>query len=273
MWGGAPACWRCPSLGLGAATVVALGAAGCLEDLPQPLQCPPPAQVEASGCGFIEPPPDGCFTPDQLSCLTGPRAQCACGGDECSTPSPACFPGEDCPPAVTAVAGDRVRCGRLGPAAIGGPLPAEQLCACGCARCMAVCDGIGPVFGATTNAVADVSDFFVPFLRIAELLPAAGRVGVYLRVRGLANVVVLLLRGDPSNLETLEAVNGGYLLNNPLNESFTEQVLFDQPFVGIDAYRWNDEASKPTVVSIMTGTTRTVELFEIDCVVPFWVPP
>jgi len=243
---------------------------GCLEDLPGPTECPPPAQFAGTDClPALQNPPTGCFDVEQMACLAGPRSSCTCIADECPAQDDACYPDGDCPQAVSDL-DESVECHRLEPERLGGGLPSETICLCGCAGCAAVCDGKGPVMGVVTD------EEHIPALIVdlTGMMPDSGRLGVYLRVRGLASFVMITAIGDASDLNTLQLVPPVYSVVTPLGLDFTEGVLFDDEFLGVDAYRWDRPEDKPSLIALapreVSGTV--VALAEFDCIVPFVVP-
>ncbi len=261
--------------------IVGATAVGCLDDLPAPLACPPDAQVPAGDCATIRPPLAGCFPPQQHACMAGERTSCACAPDECPEPEAACFPADSCPALVTGVAGDAARCERLTADDAGdhGLLPPGYACTCGCLSCLSTCDGKGPTFGATLagDGVQDLEDFVVPLLRIDRALPAAGRLGLYVRMRALTTMTLQIYGGDPAlGGESLTFLRGA-LLPAASADGFVEHVLYDEL---IDAeskatpLRWSSAAERPTLAILLPFLDqRGHTLLEIDCVIPFWLAP
>lgn len=253
---------------------------GCLDELPEPAECPPPAQLAEGDCSAIDPPLTGCLPPAEHACLAGPRSSCACGPDECPDDARGCFPNGDCPPEVVAVAGEGVRCLRLDDAHVGdlGLLPPGHLCTCGCTRCLSVCDGKGPTVGATIvgDGVVDAEDVVFPLMRVDDLLPAAGRLGLYLRTRGTAATILYAYRGDPgANLEGLEQLGAG-LLSAGAGAGFAGHVLWEELVDDLGApvpLTWSRAEDKPSLMVILPNVTVSGPLLvELDCVIPFVTP-
>ena len=253
--------------------------AGCLEDLATPTSCPPPARVPSEGCeDVIAPTTASCFPESEMQCLTGERQSCGCQPDECPSSEASCYPPGDCPAAVQQRHA-AASCLTLEPEDLRPLLPRSSRCVCGCEECLARCDGFGPVFGVRTDGTLDLGDFLVPMAQVGAELPEAGRLGVYLRMRGLGSVLVMPLRGDPeipSSLTALHHPNGDqvvYLVVNQGGKEFVEYVLFDQSFVDLDAYSWTEQAAKPELIALsVDDTPPRSALFEIDCLVPFFLP-
>lgn len=222
----------------------------------------------------------GCLPPDQIQCLSGARHSCDCGVDECPDNRRTCYPAGDCPEAVRLAAGDRAVCLRPEPSDLRSVLERTDQCICGCEECLLRCDGFGPVFGPTTDDSWGLPDFVVPTVGVGAALPDRGRMGVYVRMRGLAYVVALLMRGDPAVPTSLEQLyyDGDpgqpalYTLSGPFSSEFVEHLWFDQSFIERSAYRWEDPSGKPELIAIATGDSAGGALFEIDCIVPFYVP-
>lgn len=204
-----------------------------------------------------------------MACLSGPR-DCTCTAGECPEPREACFPPGDCPAEVRQHAAD-ASCLRLEPVDFGGGLPSEFLCLCGCPGCAAVCDGKGPVMGVAADGSTYASPAFL--VDLSHVMPAQGRLGIYLRVRGLSNAGVVLARQAPDgsgDLEVLEAPI--YYVLTPLDSQFAELVLYDDLLN--DAYQWGRHEDRPVVIAIVPQSNAEQPipaLFEIDCLVPFVV--
>lgn len=242
---------------------------GCLDDLPPPLACPPDAVTEGGSCvEGLQGAVPGCLTLEQASCLTGPRTSCTCIADECPRPDEICAPEGDCPTEVFEVAPE-ARCVPLTPKDFGAGLPSEFQCLCGCAGCLAVCDGRGPVLG----VLNDGSDGYAPVaVDIAAQMPDAGSLGVYLRLRGIATALLGVLKGADPNYELVAY----YLVSAPIGTEMESQVHYNDPLLGTSEYTWSQAADKPTLLVILPGEgtpqTPALSLVEIDCVVPFVVP-
>jgi hypothetical protein len=105
-------------------------------------------------------------------------------------------------------------------------------------------------------------------------VPAAGELGIYLRLRGLARFYVVFFKPsvhEPSGMELLPAP--AYLVITPVGSDFTEQVLHHDLFT--DAYQWFRPEDRPVMMAIVPQPDPdqpAIELFELDCVVPFVLP-
>jgi len=243
---------------------------GCLDDLPPATACPPdpvhPGTNCASALGQVAP---GCLGPDQVACLAGPRETCTCISDECPAISDSCYPEGDCPAEVAGLAGEAAACLRLAPGDFGAGLPSELQCLCGCGGCMAVCDGKGPVLGVSNDGKVE----FAPVtIDIAGYMPKSGRLGVFVRERGLVGSLLAVMKGTAPDYEFVTY----YYIASPVATEFTSQVFYDDPFLGTTEYRSSREADNPTPSAILAGAGTpekpSVSLMEIDCVVPFVVP-
>lgn len=253
--------------------------AGCLDDLSEPLVCPAPAVVEEGDCSTIQAPLTGCLAPQEHACFAGPRTTCTCDPRECPTPAPVCFPSDDCPVAVRSIAGEGATCGRVREEDIGdfGILQSAFDCTCGCTRCMTVCDGKGPTFGATLggDGAQDLEDFIVPLIRVEQLLPAAGRFGVYVRMRGLTLTTMQIIGGDlGGNAEEDLVYLRGALIPSSAGDGFVEHVLYDELLDEENRtlpLEWSSPADRPSVLAMVPPLgTPGHTLLEIDCVIPFW---
>lgn len=276
-----------------AAATITLTAAGiltigCLEDLAAPTTCPPDPIVEAKSClDVFQREEIGCISLQEgglkaMECLTGPRTSCDCLPDECPASEDACFPPADCPEAVVAEAGRHVTCPRLESAdfaPIEGLVQASQ-CVCGCFACAAACDGKGPVFGTVDDGVTPA--FASPIIGVADRLPDAGTLGLYLRARGFSNAAIYVVVG-PIELpegEMPEIVAGYYLSTAP--DTFGEIVLTAQDNLlqatEGQAYTWKTPDRKPTFLVIVPPAPTELpaapvhSLWELDCLVPFVTP-
>lgn len=258
------------------AAVGGVSVVACLDDLPEPKVCPPAPVNEAGDyTPLFSVTTPGCLSdrPDGLalqSVLAGPRESCACADDECPSSASACYPEGDCPPEVIAAAGPDAKCIRLDPEDFGfGQSDASQ-CICGCARCASVCDGRGPVVGMLATDMTPLTTW--PSVSLARHLPSRGKIGVYVRARGISNTVVALFSGDyPQALQQRSL----FVMTTPLDD-FSEQVFYGADFVGNkEPYAWTDEAGKPNVLmfvnSVGAGQSQ-LAYYEVDCVVPFVVP-
>ena len=243
---------------------LSLFADACISDLPAPITCPPKEQRAATDCSaigvasFVGCPDQPPFAQPYAQCLTGPRQSCACTGNECPADRSACYPASDCPAAVVAIAGKEARCIRLAPEdlALGGPN-----CVCGCASCASVCDGVGPVIVARVPQNAGEQAVGVLLVQtLSHYLPDQGRLGVYIRARGITSQAVEVGGGKIAmpfaRPLQMASANAG---------TFGEQVLFEKGWPD-----WTTRAEAPTTLAIVTQPGPT--LTEIDCVIPFFVP-
>lgn len=139
--------------------------------------------------------------------------------------------------------------------------------------CIDVCDGVGPVIGVNNDGVFDVSDLAVPAIEVGSLLPASGRLGLYIRARGLVNFAMVLVRGDINDPASIEQLDG-FSVFQPAGDQFVDDVLYDQSLVGTSAFEWAHDDAKPTYVVIIPGfgDEASTTLFELDCIVPFFEP-
>jgi len=244
-----------------------------MQDLPAPTECPPEPKQKATSCAdALATAMPGCLTDDpaRVACLTGPRADCRCLGTDCPVPAGSCYPDGDCPAAVAKRDADAI-CTRLAPEDIGLDQPSASMCLCRCAGCAAVCDGIGPVMGFLSGS--DVVPFPMVF-DIGAKMPDRGSLGIYLRVRGLANVGVAIATGDIDHFDLLDWQPGYFVLTPPGTE-FVEHVLYADEFLHGPAYSWTQPKDKPTVIALAASFGKDDEnlaLFELDCLVPFVVP-
>lgn len=268
---------RIASIGaLGAAIASSFG--GCLEDLPAATECPPPAENAVGDCLHVfDDLTPNCMTDrphaaELFSCMMGPRPSCACDALECPTTEASCYPEGDCPPEVIEVAGSKAKCLRLDAEDYGLGYDANQQCICGCAECASVCDGKGPTIG----VVDDGHHFYVyPLIDLSKHMPSSGKLGIYVRARGVSNVQVASFTGAfPDNLVNTSI----YYLTTPLDQ-FTSQVFYGKDFIGnTEPYAWSTEEEKPTVIALANSLAMTVNdppistFYELDCIIPFVVP-
>lgn len=248
---------------VGAVAVLSVGT-GCLDDLPEPLACPPEPVYPGDNCvPALNGAAPGCFTPAQMACLSGPRESCTCIADECPAPEETCYPDGDCPAPVAGAADGPATCLRLEPKDFGGGLPSEVQCLCGCAGCMAVCDGKGPVLGAFNDGSGSV----VPIgIEIGAHMPNSGKLGVFMRERGLSASLLVVMKGQEPDYEVVTY----YYISSPIGTDYTSQVFYDDPFLGTSKYTWSKEEDRPTLLAIFPSEDAG-NLMEVDCVVPFVV--
>jgi hypothetical protein len=257
------------------ALFVLLSIASCFTDLDEALTCPPAPKVEVSDCdpALMKVMSTGCFPSDTVACLRGPVGSYDCDDftndvdDECPAVEPSCNPSPDCPPLVYEEGHPAAKCIRLTTSELGGGVPGAQQCLCGNAGCASVCDGYGPV-------MAQFVDDGMPKPMLVDLndqMPDSGRVGYYIRLRGLATLGMASLIGDTTTDPDLEdnLVAPTYPVLN-IEGEFKEFVRY-----GDDAYRWANAAGKPTLLIIIPSADmngNALALFEIDCIIPFVTP-
>jgi hypothetical protein len=251
--------------------------AGCIDDLDPPKACPPGEQHPAGDClGPLMNAKPGCLgtlEAKEVACLAGKRSTCDCLPDECPAAPDACYPPGDCPPDVVEAVGPQAQCIRLNASDFGNGVPQLFQCVCGCAGCAAVCDGKGPVVG----VLDDGSEHGYPIINIKKYMKKEGRLGLYVRARGLSNVAIGVATGDPKDFTTWNWTGVTYFLTTPL-DSFAEVVFFDQQFLGgSPAYSWTSQADEPALVAFASGHPEdggapVPTLYELDCVIPFVLP-
>jgi hypothetical protein len=260
-----------------------VGVASCLQDLPGPIDCPPAGAVEgrveecvtALSAWFQTHDPDlenSCLDqPDYLGCYRGER-DCACGSGECPVAEDACYPPGDCPPAVR----ERfpsAECMRLSPDDVGPELSEPEQCLCGCEECITVCDGKGPVWAQIELAnlagdgVVDPKGFLL--LSISRLMPASGRLGVYMRARGRSYEFSEVQAGDSylvSYPQEQLGIGDPRLIESlprDMNDRFEELVLPQRT-----EYAWTSNDDRPGSI-VIGSAVNAFTVLEIDCVVPF----
>jgi len=255
--------------------LAALPVPGCLDDLPPTATCPGEAERSLGDCTpaiqtVLAENMTRCFRVEEMECITGPRTKCSCVSDECPAPEPECWPGRDCPALVFEKGGPEARCYHLDPGDIGASFDEQQQCLCGCAGCAAVCDGKGPALGALT--LDDNQQFFPVVFDLGTRLPRQGKLGIYGRMRGLANFVIVAMRGDINVWEELVPLHY-YAFLTPLQNDFDEQAIVDQPFVA-PAYEWGGYDGRPNLLVLFPQLSDEggLSLFELDCLVPFVMP-
>jgi hypothetical protein len=157
---------------------------------------------------------------------------------------------------VTSSAGKTATCVRLdassGHVAMG--------CSCGCAECLAVCDGKGPVFAGLIPPTPDA-----PSILHVDLpkLPSKGRLGLYVRVRGEAPnpIPIIIIHGA--------APVGAIPLNIGSSTSFLD-ITTGGSESGASGPEWNSADAAPTAIEIKPQGNKFG--IEIDCIVPFVIP-
>lgn len=245
-----------------ALTAVIMSLVGaCFPDLPSPIEpseasTDAPSAVDASCPAVVE---ENCTTaintleciPQPIpACLRGASATCTCDASaECPVlPSNGCYSrGSSCPDAIVAESSDAT-C-----VSLAAQLVPAGTCRCGCPECISVCDGKGTLVYARQG---DAGPAVISFV-LSQLLPASGALGIYMRVRGYSTLtnIAIVRDGQPSYaLPVVVADEKGYtsVFLRPRNET-----------------RWGGGTPAPTEVVIATSDTV---IWNIDCVVPFYVP-
>jgi hypothetical protein len=240
-----------------AIVLLALGMSACFSDLPAPVKCPAPAQRAIGDClSAVAALGPGCVAPpDVHACFLGPRTSCACG-NECPSTETSCFDDGSCPEAVSSRA-PGARCIR--PSRESFIIQPESIaCVCGCTACAQVCDGRG--LSVVVKFPQGAGDLPAPLV-ITPLLPSAGRLGVYVRLRGDAELALVAGRTN-----TADRTNTA-LAQRPLSAHTTgefQELVFD------DLLAWTDAAGAPSLLALLAQPGDTAA--EIDCVVPFLKP-
>ena len=239
-------------------SVLAVALSACIADLPAATQCPPAVKHTASDCTqkIGQGASAGCAIDlDTVQCLAGTRTSCVCGANECPLDRGACYPQPECPGFVTDKVGAGVSCLRLPSEAISGN---TDSCACGCAACASVCDGADPVIAARLASGTNPPSLRVDNLN--TLLPSSGRIGLYLRVRGVA--------GQAPGAAIIPA-GSAQPFGSPITlasaTDFTEVLVYDAN----QSPRWTRAEDRPTSLALFPQTGPTI--FEVDCIIPFIV--
>ena len=254
-----------------AAVGFGLGSGACLEDLPSPLTCPPAAVNEAQDCAPAVMAPSGnCYGATEVACLRGGEVvpTCDCQSGECPAEEAACFPAGSCPQAVLDRAGEDTACVRLSGDDIGSGLENDFQCLCGCTSCASVCDGYGTIY-ATVGSSTTARGFLV---NLGASIPDRGRLGVYMRVRGLPNFAANVLMGNPLDFNA----TGNVYVTSENTGDFVDVVYFDVPTVGTPPHEWTTSEAKPTAIlftPLPLGPEQpSFTMAEIDCIIPFVAP-
>ncbi|MEZ4439218.1 MAG: hypothetical protein R3B72_09020 [Polyangiaceae bacterium] len=240
----------------------------CFGPLPEALTCPPAAKVKAGNClPVLENPPMGCFGSEALSCLGGGRLCDAEAAVDCPAEEASCFPDGDCPDAVVEAVGDGATCARIPRSDFGfEDFPDQFACVCGAPGCGSICDGVGPIVGLSTN-----EGYGGLVMTLGDLVPDSGRLGLYVRLRGLGSATVVVLTGP---FDAPDPVGAAYPVALTSAEEFSEVIYYQEKSVGIEPYSWWGPQDKPYGVGIIAGSTMELvtSLYEVDCVIPFVVP-
>lgn len=216
----------------------------CLSALPAPLACTDEAPYRYCQPVAVTPgaPSGGGCSLATSACLVAERGGCTCeAAGECLRTAEDCHPPPDCPPEIRdAVPG--ARC--LGTRASFGPSP--NACTCGCASCASACDGRGPIFGARQTLRVTLED-----------MPSTGKLGVYVRARGIGAFGTIIVGATPTPIAPIPA--GGAAGN--FRDLFPAGV-------STPAHAWS-AGQAPRAVDLAVQDPAELE---IDCVVPFLVP-
>jgi hypothetical protein len=138
------------------------------------------------------------------------------------------------------------------------------------------CDGKGTIFGVYDDGAApDRRQLQGPKLDLRGLMPASGKLGLYVRGRGWASIAAVVTR-DPmlANNDTayfLALLNdfSAAIAFSPADEGGEVNAVYPRP------YGWSSEDEAPgDVMFLMTfdDFAFTGGIVEIDCVIPFVVP-
>ena len=148
---------------------------------------------------------------------------------------------------------------------------------CGCAEAVLACDGRGIAFGGLTNPDDTVILGALTIPLPPERLPNAGQMGVYVRVRGFAAPLVVLIAHTPDRRPPRLTFFGFYALGD-----FEESVGFGArddglPLTGVESkpFSWARPEDKPEAILIAPVELVGGEAFhlsEVDCVIPFFIP-
>ncbi len=277
----------------GAAWITALVSSGCLDDLPEPLICPP-EPVVASGmdgntCALrlasdvaddVSIYYDCAFQPAYTGCYR-PNDTCDCNNGECPEPDALCFPGDDCPAFVEDNYGeDDAVCLRLDPEGLTSDFEGpDGQCLCGCRSCVVQCDGRGAMWALIQaydqNNIRYGPNTGVIIWDIERDMPGEGRLGIYVRARGTSGFLVggsMAVYAADTWAALLEAVANN---TDPPQRDVVEGILRDwaddfseelYPKLPSQAYTWSTPERRPKTLVFSPGISGT--LLEIDCVFP-----
>jgi hypothetical protein len=242
---------------LSALVVSAIGIAACIEDLPPPAKCPPAEKRAMGDClSAITAAGPLCSSDATHECLQGPRASCACATNECPEEKATCFV-DECPAAVRAIVPD-ARC--LAPPSsdfFAAPTKDMPPCLCGCPACVRRCDGRGPSIAVKFPQGA--GDPSAPIVVSLTSLPSAGKLGVYVRLRGIAELAVVVARFNTA------------LDQQPLFlREQNEKAFVERTFEFSTRWTETDESRRPDKVALLIQAGPTIA--EIDCVIPYVRP-
>ncbi len=140
---------------------------------------------------------------------------------------------------------------------------AQSVCGCGCIRCAAACDGMAAaVFRSGSAAESPGSTKSRPVLAsiyLQNLLPTAGQLGVYVRLRGAGRLKVEVT--DPQG-----AVTATGLFSNVQAASFDEKQIMllgtDGKYFGLGT----DPKSTPRAIELIAdlASDAPVAVLELD---------
>jgi len=253
---------------LGASLGCVLGAiAACSGDLPPATLCPAPPKAMVVACPAQAAMSVPCIDQPITQCMRGPR-DCNCAGSiECPNDPAGCYPDGDCPIAVSARASPRAHCIRLAPddlQSMTSPMMVPG-CLCGCSSCAAGGDGTGPIIA--VHAPMPMP----PSLTMPALAPRlqasgmGGQVGFYVRWRGIANAA----------LNISLATGANFAEPFPFSSTFATDFREDVFWQASSYPRFTSGQDAPRGFGIVAAVMPTgmPTLMEIDCIVPFVVPP
>jgi hypothetical protein len=133
-------------------------------------------------------------------------------------------------------------------------------CSCGCAKCVAACDGYGPSLGVLLPPGAPAATLLdVP---LGTDLPPSGKLGFYVRLRGASRMVVTVVRGSQPLAQATSVVP-----EFPADAQFRELILTPDM-----AAAWSTPDQAPTAIALVaapgSGSDPALTYVQIDCVVP-----
>lgn len=252
----------------------------CLDDLDEPLECIPGPTREGAAIGCVTLLSEGLDSfdaagcvdePDALACYRDPARGCSCDPAECFDDGAAsCHPPPDCPSEVAALYPE-AECVRFAAEDVGPFVDEREQCLCGCEQCIRVCDGKGPVWSQIDLDAAHYEAGTL-LLDLQRQIPRSGRLGVYVRARGVSLTPatpgmaavpprLYLFAGavsdPPELLGELPAIMG---------DRFESAIFPDGELRALDS-------SEPAPLLLALGNEPGYfSLYELDCVVPFVVP-
>jgi hypothetical protein len=245
---------------------VALAVASCFSDLPPAASCPAEPRRTINDClptlgqavqsGAQEAgrplvaPVHECVLGTPADCSNGPT----CGASQCPDSASACSPAPDCPdfvrksvPSATCLKAARADVTEL---------------VCGCASCLAVCDGFGPTMGVLLPKGSPPALLFS--INLGSALPASGKLGVYARLRGAPHM-------------TMQVVHDASFIGEQRDVSMTFDTQFRDVILSPEMVSWSSADRAPTTIRFVAapGSDQAqandpgITFVQIDCVVPF----